>query len=164
MIKPTPTSKSEPGLKSIFHDTYKDCQIPELSEYQLGNMTNPTAYSVDCLFQVPPRRSGSRCDEFIFCGLKKNKTGMYLVERKTRGENIGKVKNQLQGGASFIKDFLKKDKATYNQPYDFMPVWVSKGLRSTTRKRLKSAKVSIQNRTKRIQYCEREKTLPGFQQ
>ena len=160
MVKPTRTSKSEPGLKSIFHDRHKNCQITELSEYQLGNMTNPTAYSVDCLFQRPPGRGGVHCDEFVFCVSSKNETGLYLVERKTNSQDVTEVKKQLQGGADFIQDFMEDDPSTDNCPFDFMPVLVSKGIANKLRSRLRTATISLKGKFEPIEHCKTGNELP----
>lgn len=148
-------------VKRIFNDKYQECEINQRPEYKLGNIDSPIVYSVDCIFERPPRQSGSRCDEFIFFNLNPSSTGIYLVERKdNHSSNVNKVKEQLQGGANFIEDFLKNDPATERQPYDFTPVWVSRGLRRTAHRQLKKHKVTLRSSSKRIIHRDIGAPLP----
>lgn len=148
-------------VKRIFNDKYQECEIDQRPEYKLGNIDSPVVYSVDCIFERPPKQSGSRCDEFIFFNLNPSSTGIYLVERKdNHSNNVIKVKEQLQGGANFIEDFLKNDPATDRQPYDFMPVWVSRGIKQNTRRELIKHKVSIRSKLKPIKHRKVNTTLP----
>lgn len=152
-------------VKRIFNDRHRECDINQLPEYsrgkfKLGKIKFPIAYSVDCLFNNP-RRGGERCDEFIFFDLTQRSTGIYLVERKdNNGNNITKITEQLQGGAEFIEDFLNDDPATDREPFDFMPVWVSKGIRGSTRKKLVQIRISLRERTKPIKHIYIKGTLP----
>ncbi len=149
------------GIKQIFHERHQKCEIAPRAEYKLGQIKNPAVYSVDRIFSQPPRNSGSRCDEFIFCYLRLNNTGIYLVERKdNHNNNVDKVKQQLQGGATYIQDFLNKDPATDEQPFNFMPVWVSKGLRSSTRHVLAKIKISIRGDSRPVKHINVKDTLP----
>ena len=148
-------------IKAIFHDTHGKCLIPKSKhpkEYKLGNIAKPEVYSVDCLFQWKKK---THCDEFVLFDLSLNKTGLYLIERKTNSQNIKKVRQQLQGGADFIANFLKKDPATDAQPFDFMPVWVSK-IKPTQRSNLKkdANKISLRRRKKLIRQVEEGRALP----
>ena len=143
-------------IKAIFHDQHGKCLIPTQPEYELENITNPEVYSVDCLFQW---KGGKRCDEFVFFGLSQNKTGLYLIERKTNIQDIEKIKRQLQGGANFIESFLDGDPATDGQPFDFMPVWISK-IKPSQRPRLRSAKISLRRRKKPVRLVEKGRALP----
>ena len=146
-------------IKAIFHDKHGKCLIPKSKhpkEYKLENIKNPEVYSVDCLFQW---KGGTRCDEFVFFDLSQNKTGLYLIEKKTNSQDIEKVRQQLQGGADFIADFLKKDPATDDQPFDFMPVWVSK-LKPSQRPRLRGDKISLRRRKKPVWQVEEGRALP----
>lgn len=152
-------------IKAIFHDepSNKECLIPKSKhpkEYKLGNITNPEIYSVDCLFQCNSK-GGKRCDEFVFFDLSRNETGLYLIEKKKNSQNIKEVRRQLQGGANFIKAFLKKDPATDGQPFDFMPVWISK-IKPSQRSILKKGdnKISLRRRKKRIRQVEEGRALP----
>lgn len=148
-------------VKRIFHGKYQECEIDQRPEYKLGNIDSPIVYSADCIFERPPRQSGSRCDEFIFFNLNPSSTGIYLVERKdNHSSNVNKVKEHLQGGAKFIEDFLNNDPATNRQPYDFTPVWVSRGLRRTAHQQLKKHKVTLRSSSKYIRHCDVKKTLP----
>lgn len=146
-------------IKAIFHDKHGKCLIPKRPEYKLENIKNPEVYSVDCLFQYYPNRGGKRCDEFVFFDLSRNKAGLYLIERKTNSQDIEEVIGQLQGGANFIEDFLEDDPATDAQPFDFMPVWISK-IKPSQRPRLRSAKISLRRREKPVQQIENGKALP----
>ena len=150
-------------VKRIFHDKYQECEITQRPEYKLGRIERPTVYSVDCIFDKIARIGGSRCDEFIFFNLNPSSTGIYLVERKDNdGNNVIKVKEQLQGGAKVIEDFLKNDPATERQPYDFTPVWVSRGLRRTALRQLKKHKVTLRSSSKHIRHCDIGAPLPKF--
>lgn len=146
-------------IKAIFHDKHGKCLIPKSKqpkEYKLENITKPEVYSVDCLFQWKKK---THCDEFVFFDLSQNKTGLYLIERKTNSQNIKKVIEQLQGGANFIKAFLDGDPATDAQPFDFMPVWVSK-IKPTQRPRLRGAKISLRSKERSIRQVENKRALP----
>lgn len=145
-------------IKAIFHDKHGNCLISKLPEYKLENITNPEVYSVDCLFQCYSR-GGKRCDEFVFFDLGQNQTGLYLIERKTHSQNIKEVIKQLQGGANFIEVFLDDDPATDDQPFDFMPVWISK-IKPSQRPRLRSAKISLRRRKKPVRLVESGRALP----
>ena len=148
-------------VKRIFHEQYKGCEIAQRPEYRLENVESPNVYCVDCIFAQPPRKSGNRCDEFIFFNLNAKSTGIYLVERKDNNSHIvNKVKEQLQGGAGFIDVFLKKDAATRGQPLDFMPVWVSKGIRSNMRHQLLKIKISLRGIHKPIRHVGTKDILP----
>lgn len=144
-------------IKAIFHDKHGRCLISKPPEYKLENITNPEVYSVDCLFQW---KGGTRCDEFVFFDLNQNQTGLYLIERKKNSQDIEKVRQQLQGGADFIEGFLKKDPATYDQPFNFIPVWISK-IKPTQRSILKKdAKISLKGRKKLIRQVKKGGALP----
>ena len=144
-------------IKAIFHDTHGKCLISKPPQYKLENITKPEVYSVDCLFQW---KGGTRCDEFVFFDLSQNKTGLYLIERKTNSQDIEKVVRQLQGGANFVADFLKKDPATEAQPFDFMPVWVSKIKPSQRSILRRDAKISLKRRKKLVWQVEKGRALP----
>lgn len=151
-------------IKAIFQDKpgNKECLIPKSKhpkEYKLGNITKPEVYSVDCLFHCHPKMKGRRCDEFVFFDLSRNKTGLYLIERKTHSQNIKEVVKQLQGGANFIKAFLEDDPATDDQPFDFMPVWISK-FKPSQRLILKGVKISLRSKEKPVRRVENGKALP----
>ena len=146
-------------IKAIFRDKHGKCLIPKSKhpkEYKLENITKPEVYSVDCLFQW---KGKTRCDEFVFFDLSRNKTGLYLIERKKNSQDIKKVIEQLKGGAKFIEAFLKKDPATDDQPFDFMPVWVSK-LKPSQRSILRGDKISLRRREKPVWQVEEGRTLP----
>ena len=148
-------------VKRIFHDKYQKCEITQRPEYKLGTIERPTVYSVDCIFGQVAKIGGSRCDEFIFFNLNPSSTGIYLVERKdNESNNVDKVREQLQGGAKFIEDFLNNDPATDHQPYDFTPVWVSRGIKQNTRRELIKHKVSLRSKLKPIKHRKINTTLP----
>lgn len=148
-------------VKRIFHEKYRQCEITQRAEYKLGTIESPTVYSVDCIFDRVPRIGGSRCDEFVFFNLKPSSTGIYLVERKDNHSNdVIKVKEQLQGGAKLIEKFLHDDPATGGQPYDFSPVWVSRGIKQNIRRELSKHRVSIGSEYKHIRHQKAKTTLP----
>lgn len=156
-------------VKRIFHEKYRECDINQLPEYdrgkyKLGNIKNPVVYSIDEIFLKHPGRGGSRCDEFIFFDLTEVATGIYLVELKDSGNiNVEKVKDQLQGGADFIENFLADDPATDDQPFDFFPYCVSKGIRQSARIELRQCKIYLHSRyghfSKRIKHIFFNDTL-----
>jgi len=149
-------------IKAIFRDKHGKCLIPKSKhpkEYKLENITKPEVYSVDCLFRYYPNRGGKRCDEFVFFDLSRNKTGLYLIEKKTNSQDIEEVIKQLQGGANFIADFLEDDPATDDQPFDFMPVWVSK-IKPSQRSILRGDKISLRRREKPVWQVEEGRALP----
>lgn len=153
-------------VKRIFNDRYQECdirQLPQFSqgEYELRGITSPITYSVDCLFSKDRGRTGRRCDEFIFFDLARRSTGIYLIERKDNNRNdISKIEEQLQGGAGFIEDFLNDDPATGGEPFDFMPVWVSKGVRPSTRTKLRKTSISLCGRSKFVKHIDIKGALP----
>lgn len=154
-------------VKRIFNDKYHKCDIEQLPQYsrgehKLGSIESPVVYSTDCIFDNYHRaRRGRRCDEFIFFGLSRKSTGIYLVERKdNHANNIDQVKKQLQGGARLIEDFLEDDPATARQPFDFMPVWVSKGIKPTTSRELRKIRISLRNIQKPVRHVNKKGTLP----
>ena len=164
-LSPSWNGETMSVIKAIFQDEpgNKECLIPKSKhpkEYKLGNITKPEVYSVDCLFQCHSK-GGKRCDEFVFFDLSRNKTGLYLIERKTHSQNIKEVVKQLQGGANFIKAFLEDDPATDAQPFDFMPVWISK-FKPSQRLILKGAKISLSRRKKPVRRVEKGRALPSF--
>ena len=156
-------------VKRIFNEKYHKCDIEQLpqysrGEYKLGSIESPIVYSTDCIFDNYHRsKGGRRCDEFVFFALSPKSTGIYLVERKDNySSNINQVKEQLQGGARFIEAFLEDDPATDRQPFDFMPVWVSKskGIKPTQRLQLKKAAISLRTNSKLITHINTKETLP----
>ena len=136
-------------VKRIFHEKYKICNVDQLQgynrgRYKLGKIKEPIVYSVDCIFLKHPQSGGKRCDEFIFYNLPQGYTGIYLIEIKDSVKiNVDEVKEQLQGGAEFIEDFLNNDPATDNQPFEFTPFCVSKGIRPSVRTKLRQCKIHI---------------------
>ncbi len=154
-----------PEIKRIFNERYGKCDIGKCSEYEmqqylLGSIPNPIVYSVDCLFDKYRKQSGNRCDELVFFELDHFTSGIYLIERKTNSQDVDKVSRQLDGGARFIENFLGNDPATEGEPLDFMPVWVSKGLKRSTSKKLRAVRVSLCNQSKRITHVQNNRTLP----
>ena len=153
-------------IKQEFCAKYTSCAIQTPSEYQLGNATRPVVFCVDCIFRMQRNATGKRCDEFIFFDLNQNQnqnqniTGIYLVERKTNISDVTKVKAQLQGGATFVCAFLNNDPALDSAAFDFMPVWVSKGISPSARRKLITAKISLRNKTKHIYHVKNRQTLP----
>ena len=154
-------------IKRIFSEKYDSCDIEKIPDYEkvnyrLGSISNPIVYSVDHLFIQHPELRGSRCDEIVFFELRQFSTGIYLIERKTNSQNVDKVGRQLNGGAGFIENFLDNDPATDDEPLEFMPVWVSNGLKSSTRNRLKTVRVSLRNRHKPIKHVQNNEKLPNL--
>lgn len=153
-------------VKRIFNDRHQECDIEQLPQYnhgkyKLGEVISPIVYSVDCLFDKDPRRGGRRCDEFIFFDSAQRSTGIYLIERKdNNSNNISKIIEQLQGGAGFIEDFLNDDPAADGEPFDFMPVWVSRGVKASTRKKLMKIRILLRGRNKPIKQIHTKGTLP----
>ena len=146
-------------IKEAFRSRYEKCVIDAPTEYELKN---PAVFSVDCVFeQKPQRQGGSRCDEFIFFDWKPRVEGMYLVERKTNSTHVEKVAKQLQGGADFMTHFLENDPALDVARFDFLPVWVSNGIKSTQRRQLQQTDpVSLRGRKKRIRHSQTGQPFP----
>lgn len=154
-----------PEIKRIFDEKYGSCNIERIPGYEAGNyrfegISHPIVYSVDHLYKKHGKMGGDRCDEFVFIEMNHSITGIYLIEMKTNSQNVEQVRGQLDGGAGFIENFLNDDPATDDQPLDFMPVWVSNGLKSSTRNRLRTVRVSLRNRRKPIKHVENHKALP----
>lgn len=156
-----------PEIKRIFDEKYRCCDINRIPKYEkgkyhLGTTSKPTIYSVDCLYERHPKIAGDRCDEIIFFEFYHSIAGIYLIESKTNSQDVDKVKRQLDGGAGFINNFLENDPATEGERLDFMPIWVSKGLKNSTRRKLSTVKVKLRNRSKRIRHIDNNRTLPKF--
>lgn len=154
-------------IKEAFRSRYGKCIIDAPTEYDLKNLQVPAVLSVDCVFEQNQRRrqGGSRCDEFIFFDWKPRVEGMYLVERKTNSTNVEKVAEQLQGGAAFMSRFLNDDPALDEARFDFLPVWVSNGIKSTQRRQLQQTDpVSLRGRKKRIRHSQAGQPLPPLGQ
>lgn len=151
-------------IKEEFRSRYGKCVIDAPTEYELKNLQAPVVFSVDCVFeQKSKRQGGPRCDEFIFFDWKPRAEGMYLVERKTNGTNVEKVADQLQGGADFMTRFLNDDPALDEARFDFLPVWVSNGIKSTQRRQLRqTVPVSLRGRKKRIRHSRTKQPLPAL--
>ena len=152
-------------IKGLFAAKYKDCDIDKIPDYEarpykLNRISKPIEYSVDCLFEQNRQASGKHCDEFVFCDLPPDATGIYLIERKTHSQDVDKVRQQLQGGAQFIENFLQQDPATDDQPLEFLPVWVSTGLKSSVSKRLRTVRISLRNHQKPIKHVQNKTPLP----
>lgn len=153
-------------IKEAFRSRYGKCVIDAPTEYELRNVQAPAVFSVDCAFEQNRRRQrGFRCDEFIFFDWKPREEGMYLVERKTNSTNVEKVAEQLQGGADFVTRFLNDDPALDEAKFDFLPVWVSNGIKSTQRRQLQQTDpVSLRGRKKRIRHSQAGQPLPQLRQ
>ena len=152
-------------IKRIFNEKYEKCDIRQIPKYKVGKyrlrgISKPVVYSVDCLFSMHAELHGNRCDEFVFVNLDKLTAGIYIIELKTNNQNVDKVSQQLDGGRRFINNFLDSDPATDGESFDFAPIWVSKGLKPSTRKKLKEVKISLRNRTKPITHVPNNRTLP----
>ena len=147
-------------IKSEFQQHYANCISLQAQDYELNsNVASPKIFNVDCVFEQA-RRRGRRCDEFVFFDLlSQNKTGVYLIELKTNSTKIDQIKEQLQGGANFIADFLNSGSYTPKQ-YDFLPVLVSKGIKPSHHRTLLRQTISLGTIQKLIQHVTRKKTLP----
>ena len=95
---------------------------------------SPVAYSADKVIQD---RSKIRCDSFVLCCCTPSTTGIYVVEDKGGHLSIDKVSNQLQSGADFIYRLLNKK----NDKFHFLPVLVARGIRGSTKNKLKKARI-----------------------
>lgn len=154
-----------PEIKRIFSERHQSCEIREIlkfqkGKYRLGSISDPAVYSVDCIFEQKRGQRGSRCDEFVFFDVDHSSTGIYLIERKTNSQNVEQVRSQLDGGAGYIENFLNDDPATEGQPLKFMPIWVSKGLRNSVKRKLISINVSLRNQYRPIRHVHTNRTLP----
>ena len=89
---------------------------------------------------------------------------MYLVERKTNSTNVEKVAKQLQGGANFMTRFLENDPSLDITKFDFLPVWVSKGIKSTQRHQLQKESIALRGKNKPIQHSQTGQPLPALQE
>lgn len=151
-------------IKKAFQSRYGKCVTDAPTEYELKNFQVHAVFSVDCVFEKDRRRQrGFHCDEFIFFDWKPSVEGMYLVERKTNSTNVEKVAKQLQGGADFVTRFLNDDPALDEAKFDFLPVWVSNGIKSTQRRRLQqTVPVSLRGKKKRIRHSRTKQSLPAL--
>lgn len=151
-------------IKETFRSRYGKCVTDAPTEYELKNFQARAIFSVDCVFEQNRRwQGGFRCDEFIFFDWKPREEGMYLVERKTNSTNVEKVAKQLQGGANFVTRFLNDDSALDEAKFDFLPVWVSNGIKSTQRRQLQQTDpVSLRGRKKRIRHSRTKQSLPAL--
>ncbi len=149
-------------IKKDFGRRYSNCRRRKssLTDYKLNNVARPVIFSVDCVFNQS-KLGGKRCDDFVFCDLNRDQTGIYLIERKTTSGDVGKIKDQLQGGANCIEGFLH-DPDYERQRFDFLPVLVSKGIKGSQRKKLRNKKISLRGKEKVIYYLERKKSLPSI--
>ncbi len=148
-------------IKQEFEARHACCVVSRRPEYRLKNILHPVVFSVDCVFSNPRHVGGSRCDEFIFFDIPQNVTGIYLIERKdNHGGNVTKVKEQLQGGATFIQRFLSGDFALHECRLNFMPVWVSKSVNKSVRHRLLTEKISLRGMKKPIRHIQKRQKLP----
>ena len=152
-------------IKEEFQSRYRECRIDLPAKYKLKNIQAPVVFSVDCVFkQKPQRQGGPRCDEFIFFDWEPRAEGMYLVERKTNSTNVEKVAKQLQGGADFMTHFLSDDPSLDITKLDFLPVWVSKGIKSTQRHQLQKESIALRGRSKPIRHSQTGQPLPPLRQ
>ena len=149
-------------IKNIFHDSYTQCKRAKPSNYKLKNAANHVVFCVDCLFNILSK-CGRKCDEFIFFDMKHDVTGIYLVERKkNQSNNVKRVKEQLQGGACFITQFLENDPATEGHQFDFMPVLVSRGIKHPMSKQLIQTKILLHNKSEHIRHSKNNNALPAI--
>lgn len=147
-------------IKDEFISQYSDCIISKPKEYKLENIPSPAIFSVDCIFGKTTYFAGDHCDEFIFFN-RNSSDRCYLIEQKTNTYNVSKIQEQLQGGASFIENFIKKREALWGD-FDFMPVLVSKSLMKSQLDRLALEKVSLRGKKRRISFSKRKQPLPSM--
>ena len=116
-----------------------------------------------------PRVSGKRCDDLVAFDVDHEKTGLYVIEKKSQRIIVDKVVEQLKGGTKFVKDFVEQHSELDNQPCDFMPVLVSDKISFSIREKLRRTRVSLRIsgrsiKKKRIRHVQRRNPLPAFQQ
>ena len=150
-------------MKGDFIAKYAECTIQIPPAYRVKNASGLVVFCVDCVYRKTKRATGRRCDEFVFFDINRNVTGLYLIERKIHAVNIEKVKEQLQGGAKFIANFLHDDPALDKCVFNFKPVFVSRGITSSQRAKLAALKVELNRQRKRIFYVQYGKALPKIQ-
>lgn len=71
-----------------------------------------------------PEISGRRCDDLVVRAVGHDRTGVHVVERKTSGTDLAKIRGQLQGGVRFLDDFIDHHAELRGQRFVFAPVWV----------------------------------------
>lgn len=150
-------------IKNKFENRFQKCVIPARSEYMFPyKRKSHVVLCVNCVFREGAG-TGGRCDEYIFFDYTDEADGVYLVERKdnkTKDIKVNHIHEQLQGGAKFITDFLKKDAAFDDDLLDFVPVLVAHTPARALRDRLKLQKVRLRGKTMRIRHTEVGKKLP----
>ena len=145
-------------IKDEFSQRYRTYIINNPIKCKLtSRVEKPKIFNVDCVFPQG-KGSGERCDEFIFFDLRRNTAGIYLIERKDGQVDIEKIKNQLQGGAKFINNFLR-DKYTGSEEFDFLPVLIAATIPSGRHVFLKQ-KILLKGLKRNIVHIKKNKELP----
>ena len=154
-------------IRDIFHGKYSKYVIyggcihrrNQSLPYTWPGKNDSDVYCVDCI-----ATSGTKPDEFIFLNAGQpghNITGIYLVERKTNFYNEAKVKEQLQGGANFIGDFIDCDpRLSRSHKSTFKPVLVSRGITKSASSTLLNIKVTLRGEAKHVSHSSTGGNLP----
>ena len=146
-------------IRDIFYGQHSKCLVSGSSlPYKWNRKKNSDVYSVDCVIK------GNRPDEFVFLNAGNpgdDITGLYLVERKTVSSHVYKVKRQLQSGADFIDDFIKKHNHSISSKHKivFRPVLVSQSIKKSAHKAhkdLRREKITLRGQKERIHVLVRQ--------
>ena len=107
------------------------------------------------------RKHHKRCDEVVFCDLKKSATGIYCVENKGGApENVklSHVQEQLQGGANVVASRLSAA-----EKFFFLPVLATPtGMLSTWRLPLLNLPVEMRGERKIISVAKKNDNLSSL--
>lgn len=133
-----PNQEKTMTIKEMFAQNYSTAKTKH-RPYSLKKIRarNPDKYSVDSIFEIEKRKV-SRCDYFVLCDGTCVDTWIYLVEKKGKNSHAREIQSQLQGGANFINKYLQA-----GEKFKFLPVLVSKGIRSSEFKVLRTKKIYI---------------------
>ena len=143
-------------LKTDLEKAFPNCVIPVDPKYVFPYTGKTYAVlGADCVYKnYNFRGKGENCDEYIVFDYTRKMTGIYLVESKENSNDVEKIRNQLQGGADFIKDFIEKDRSRADFQFDFRPVLVSRAIRVGMENRLRSQIICLGTRKKHILHAE----------
>ena len=109
-----------------------------------------------------------RCDEVVFCELKKSTTGIYCVENKEGYPDhvdLSHVQEQLQGGANVVASLLfasrLSDGRLSYEPFSFSPILATPtGMLATWRMPLLQLPVEMKGESKIISVVKKNEKLP----
>jgi len=140
------------AFRKRFQEKYGRCKIKS-TNYCLTDIENqsPKVYSADAVMQGYP---GKRCDSFVLCLCAPSTTRIYVVEEKGNRPHVGKIPQQLQGGANFICTILKG-----SDKFKFLPILVTKGITPSMRKVLLGVSIKLRDKTERIQHVKPNTSL-----